>query len=442
MYLKHWKMYLAITASGLAVLPGTAAASSTLNAYFTEVDSKVTNLPEVAPVPLILMTLSTPNACGNNQAYLTPEAIEVPVEAFSEAPQKLRQTIDERRTFVLTLSDCNGHPPVITHVELCTPQACPEFLAQPVDGKLYLSENYLPVDADEGENVLNVPMPYDKAHKAWKVKIYNLRSGKLRLEGYVDNEDYAKGKLVYPYKVLRNNGKVGYSSELDADGLTDGKSIDYHENGKVQKTLVYRKGKMVDGEYASYDENGKVTERVSYRNGVMDGPYRMYYPSGKLQHSSTFVAGKAEGASTSWFENGAVQTERHNVNSSPDGWVVTYYANGKVEAKTLFEKETQRSDLLWNEQGVQVSQSQWDEQHREQGEFKLWHDNGQLKDLRVYKDGKLQGAARSWFENGQMQSSTDYVDGREQGWMRFWKEDGSLSSECQYQAGIQQGKCT
>ena len=182
--------------------------------------------------------------------------------------------------------------------------------------------------------------------------------------------------------------------------------------------------------------------RISYRNDVPDGPALSYYPNGKLKDSSTFVAGLAQGASTSYFEDGSVRSTRNNVDSSPDGWVISYYADGKVEEKQFFEKQVQRSYATWNAQGVQTVQWQWDEKHREQGDFKEWYQSGQLKDHRIYKDGKLQGPAITWFENGQMSSSVDYVEGREQGVMHMWTQDGSPNGECRYEAGVRQGECT
>jgi antitoxin component YwqK of YwqJK toxin-antitoxin module len=42
-----------------------------------------------------------------------------------------------------------------------------------------------------------------------------------------------------------------------------------------------------------------------------------------------------------------------------------------------------------------------DENGQKQGEFKWWHDNGQLSRHCFFVDGKRHGEFKSWYENGQ-----------------------------------------
>jgi len=44
-----------------------------------------------------------------------------------------------------------------------------------------------------------------------------------------------------------------------------------------------------------------------------------------------------------------------------------------------------------------------DEKHNVQGEYKVWHGNGQLKVYCIYKDNVLHGEYKSWYSDGQPQ---------------------------------------
>lgn len=426
----------------------------------------IQGVPQAELRAAALLELSTPHACGSNEVYLTPESSGIPKESFRAALAEIQELINNQTPLLMTLSACDGKRAFFEKIRECTPQACGKLTASLVDGKLYLDEEYVPTSKSLAAFFLKMPIPYDSKRKAWKAKIYYADTQTLRRDYFVNAKDFVSGIPVLDSKSYYANGKLGQSFHNDAKGQLQGESIDYsdsgvvskrehylnnelegwqttyHDNGQEAESYNWHQGKRVDGEYLEHDENGAVIGRISYRNDVPDGPAMSYYPSGKLKDSSTFVAGMAQGASTSYFEDGTVRSTRNNVDSSPDGWVISYYADGKVQEKQFFQQQVQRSYATWNAEGIQTVQWQWDEQHREQGDFKKWFESGQLQDHRIYKDGKLQGPAITWYENGQMSSSIDYVEGREQGVMRLWKQDGTPNGECRYEAGVRQGECT
>ncbi|MEB1812801.1 hypothetical protein VBC33_13435, partial [Staphylococcus argenteus] len=85
--------------------------------------------------------------------------------------------------------------------------------------------------------------------------------------------------------------------------------------------------------------------------------------------------------------------------NAPKGWQIEYHPNATVKQKVFVDEHSvQRSHASWNDQGVQTVQWQWDEQHREQGDFKEWYANGQIKEQKTYKDGKLEGPSITWWQ--------------------------------------------
>ena len=71
----------------------------------------------------------------------------------------------------------------------------------------------------------------------------------------------------------------------------------------------------------------------------------------------------------------------------------------------------------------------------ENGKYKQWHDNGQLWEECVYKDGKIEGKYKQWHDNGQLSVERVYKDGKNEGKYKQWHDNGQLWTECVYKDG-------
>ena len=58
-----------------------------------------------------------------------------------------------------------------------------------------------------------------------------------------------------------------------------------------------------------------------------------------------------------------------------------------------------------------------------------FHENGQKKSERNFKDGKLDGLSTRWYENGQKKSKLNFKDGKLDGLSTSWYENGQKKSE-------------
>ncbi|NUT84541.1 MULTISPECIES: toxin-antitoxin system YwqK family antitoxin [Pseudomonas] len=411
------------------------------------------------------LTLSTPHSCGSNEVYLTPESIGVPDESFRRALGEVQDLIDQKIPLLLTLSNCERKRAFLEKVRPCTPEECGELTATLVDGKLFLDEDYKPTGKSLAAYYLEMPMPYDSKRQAWRAKVFYVNSRALRYDYFVNAEDFASSRPVFEAKAYYPNGQLHHLYQNDGDGLRQGESLTYsqdgviiqrqnhlnneldgwqttyHDNGNIAESFKWHQGTLEDGEYLEYDENQRVIGRTSYKAGVWDGPALAYYPNGKLRSRTFFVRGKAQGFSPIYFENGALQLSRNLLNGKPDGWVVEYFPNGKTKRKESHQRGTQRSYALWNEQGTQTIEWQWDEYKREQGDFKQWHENGQLKEHKIYKDGQLQSHVKNWAKNGQLRSSIHYRDNKRHGTSQYWTDDGKLVEDCKYTDGVREQEC-
>lgn len=87
--------------------------------------------------------------------------------------------------------------------------------------------------------------------------------------------------------------------------------------------------------------------------------------------------------------------------------------------------------------------SHWDEEGLREGEFKRWYGNGNIREQKFYRNGKLEGSYKSWYENGQISSHGFYKNGKWDGERRVWNYSGNLMMQAFYRNDDAEGmvKC-
>ena len=75
-----------------------------------------------------------------------------------------------------------------------------------------------------------------------------------------------------------------------------------------------------------------------------------------------------------------------------------------------------------------------------EGEWLSYHENGQLKFKRNYKDGKLEGEWLVYYENGQLEEKGNYKDDKQEGEWLVYNENGQLEEKGNYKDGKEEGE--
>lgn len=69
------------------------------------------------------------------------------------------------------------------------------------------------------------------------------------------------------------------------------------------------------------------------------------------------------------------------------------------------------------------------------GEIKVLHENGEIKELRTIKDGDIDGLRKFWFDNGQLHQEGVFKNGKIHGTRTVWYETGQLNIQGKYNNG-------
>ncbi len=76
---------------------------------------------------------------------------------------------------------------------------------------------------------------------------------------------------------------------------------------------------------------------------------------------------------------------------------------------------------------------------REHGSWKKFYENGTLKEMRTFENGKKTGVLTSWWPNGNKQMVYRFNNDEYHGTCREWNEKGSLVKEMNYTMGYEAG---
>lgn len=183
-----------------------------------------------------------------------------------------------------------------------------------------------------------------KANKVVEVK----RDGQLIEVKLRPNpfESFRSGKPTSTDCYLVNNKQYGDCKEFYAsgglkvfaswkDGLMDGPSDYYYENGTTQASGKYKKGFKV-GNWKYFDSSAVITaeENFVYRDkmGVKEGAFKYYHKSGKIRSVYNYEDDKPAGDSYDYFESGKVKAKYFYKDGAAEGAAMEYYESGKIKA--------------------------------------------------------------------------------------------------------------
>lgn len=117
------------------------------------------------------------------------------------------------------------------------------------------------------------------------------------------------------------------------------------------------------------------------------------------------------------------------------GEVKYFHENGQVkQVKTFKDGKLDGARILWDLNGKLTQEGAF-KNGKIIGARKVWYDNGQLRGEGTYKDGKLDGSRKGWWKNGQLKSEANYKQGKLDGVSKTYTEEGILKEEKKFKDG-------
>ncbi len=183
---------------------------------------------------------------------------------------------------------------------------------------------------------------------------------------------------------------------------------EYYPNGHPKKEWGVKSnenGALVKhGPLKSWYESGQLEAIIQYKNGQMDGEASIWYKNGNHQFTGKYDKGYLV-AETLWDEKGKEQLSR------------------KYRIETIYYKTSPQNNLTpLKEKYTVIMDGQQDTLRH--GAYRSWYNDGKLRMITDYAEGKLNGFAKEWHSNGLIKSEGYYKNGRREGPWLYKYENG------------------
>lgn len=204
---------------------------------------------------------------------------------------------------------------------------------------------------------------------------YYSTSGKVESQlDHYPGSDASHGRHFHP------NGK------LMAEGRYTGQDKDstwnyFNDDGTLRCTEHWKAGKM-EGPMTTFFPDGKVAEARNFKNGLAEGLAEQFYPNGTKRYHAVYAKGEPQGTESFFFPNGRKEIEGAYTNGLKDGGWAYYNEDGSIKMQALY------------------AQGKFVRQKYENGTFKEYWDDEQVKSETTYKNGKREGPFTEWYDNG------------------------------------------
>jgi antitoxin component YwqK of YwqJK toxin-antitoxin module len=156
---------------------------------------------------------------------------------------------------------------------------------------------------------------------------------------------------------------------------------DKDEEGKVTaQYTIDPKTEQKEGMYKSYDTGGKIIEEAVYKKDQLDGERKVYYEDGSVQSIETFVADEHNGRFLSFYDNGKVELQGDFIDGKMEGEWRSYYRNGQLKEIVPFVNNNENGAFIeYHQNGKLKAEGTYLDGDNENGELKLYDENGQLE---------------------------------------------------------------
>ena len=126
----------------------------------------------------------------------------------------------------------------------------------------------------------------------------------------------------------------------------------------------------------------------------------------------------------------------------PHGTIRSWWNSEKTipKSKAIYIEGKQQGEYkLWYNNG-QLSDLCFYRDGKLHGDWKCWHQNGQISDHYIYRNDRPNGEWKSWYDNGQISEIFVYINGKKEGEYKYWHQNGQISEHCFYHFGKLHGE--
>jgi len=268
-------------------------------------------------------------------------------------------------------------------------------------------------------------------------KTYDQHGNLIDIKKYVDDEEVIDAPEISALQVITEYYETGVVSRITTlrNGIPEGVSREYNEDGTVAQAIVYAAGSIIgkgimneegkrEGAWEEYYVNGNIRARGSYINDFKIGEWVYYHENGQLEQKGDYDEnGKPIGKWVWYYDNGNLWREEFFINGLRDGLVTEFDPSGNIISEGEYFEGLEEGKWIYNFENHRIEGSYSAGQRN--GMWRHYYPNGQLSFEGQFINDIPNGKHTYYWDNGKKKDEENYVMGRKEGdWIRY-NEDGT-----------------
>jgi len=269
---------------------------------------------------------------------------------------------------------------------------------------------------------------YEYAPDSTIISITQYRMGFIQRDEKINRKDN-KGLKQGMWKAFYPNGTI--KTEVTyADDLMHGYLKEYSPKGSLINTSKYVNGVLqtnvpelakVDVKTAYYAD-GKIKFTGTYRDDIPEGIHREFSPEGEVLNAKVYVEGVLVG-------EGIIDTLGRQ-----QGMWKEFHPNGEIKSQGEYLNGNRINDWTFFHPNKKVEQKgKYDKKGKAQGVWKWYYESGNLLREENYRNGLRDGIMTEYSDSGEVITKGDFIDGLKEGAWFFqhqdYKEEGNYKAD-------------
>jgi antitoxin component YwqK of YwqJK toxin-antitoxin module len=205
--------------------------------------------------------------------------------------------------------------------------------------------------------------------------------------------------------LVKGKTEIVYDCSIGPKGIFEV----YSSAGQLVRQAYYSRGVMHG--LSSTWQGGVLRSQYNYRSNELHGTSGEWNERGILINECNYENDYSYGESRSWTDDGVLSKVENYVNGVRNGIQHSYHRNGKISEESIVSNGMLVGKVkTFYESGEPFEIYEVDE--CKQGEYRMFHENGQLKIQCEYNKDELDGEYKEWDEEGNLVLERFYVEGK------------------------------
>ncbi|WP_338941679.1 toxin-antitoxin system YwqK family antitoxin [Fusobacterium nucleatum] len=272
---------------------------------------------------------------------------------------------------------------------------------------------------------------------------------------------YKNGKIIKSTLInsMKDNASFSVLTDINYNSNSHEIVTDEFPNGLLKQYFTFNKDGLLDGDSRQYYEEGDIKSISPFKNNIANGTFISYYQNGNIKEKHTYKNGNEEGEGIFYYENGKLEEKYFMKNGKLDGEAVNYFEDGKIKNKAIFKDGVTLEEEIYKDNEIrkntfkngEVIQQDIYSKNKILKAKKSLLENGKMKIISYYENGNKEeevfvinelfdGEAFKYYPSGKLRNKSFFKDGKREGESLTYYENGKLKKKILYKNGVRNGE--